>query len=77
MYYSTLLEFIKRREKTKKEMLQLTIEVAEKRCVDEHNLSFCMTEKLNGYNHCLQGHKTIFSTLHIIVSTNFHHFHHL
>ena len=31
IFYSTLLEFIKRREKTKKEMLQLTIEVAEKR----------------------------------------------
>lgn len=30
-FFSTLLEFVKRREKMKKEMLQLAIEIAEKR----------------------------------------------
>ena len=30
-YFSTILEMIKRREKAKKEMLQLTIEIMEKR----------------------------------------------
>jgi len=32
--FRTLLEFVKRREKMKKEMLQLAIEIAEKRYED-------------------------------------------